>query len=794
MRRPRSRHTDPAWSITSAAAALTVIVMSAINVALMDTGLGNSVEFLLGLLLGAVGLLLASVFVGSVTAALGAIPIAAVSVIGGAVLTVWTLRENAPATIARLMLDEQPWTLGGLPELFDYDLLSPAALAGLLLTVALIAGLLTLVIKNYFADLKTLRKLQFGVLAAVLITTSLITLLRLVDDGTDPYPLDGAHPQAMAVDNPLLDAAQNPAAPGSYAFSTLTYGAGDNPRRPEFGSARDLESRTVDARRLLPQWKDFKQTMREGYWGFGLDKAPLNGRIWMPTGVGPFPLVLIVHGNHGMEDYSDDGYAYLGELLASRGFITVSVDQNYINGSWSGDFQGKEMAARGWLLLEHLALWRDWNQTVGHRFQSRVDLNNIALLGHSRGGEAVSIAHSFNELSHFPDDATVAFDYGFNIRALVAIAQVDQRYHRRLELNDVDFFTIHGSYDSDEPAYHGLRQMNRISYTDGHTDDNSDDNSDDYFFKAGVYVHGANHGQFNTGWGRYDYSPPGAWGLNTAPMIAGGDQRTAAKVYIAAFLEASLHRDRQFLSLLKDPRRLAPWLPPTSYVHQFSDSSFTAFADFEEDIDASTASQAAAAITAQNLSVWREEALAHRDKRLQGSNAVVLGWQGSHASYTVQTTDAQFITADRSLVFAVSGSTENLPKLPGADADSQAGSQAQTKAQTKADPSTPPTIADFSVVLTTDDSQTARLQVSGYAQLIPPVRVQYLKSKKQNKEEYNSDWEPVLQYVEIPFSAFLSVNPQLALSKVTAIRFEFDQAARGILILDNIGSAQSGVR
>ena len=27
----------------------------------------------------------------------------------------------------------------------------------------------------------------------------------------------------------------------------------------------------------------------------------------------PAPLVLVVHGNHGMADYSDPGYAYLGE-------------------------------------------------------------------------------------------------------------------------------------------------------------------------------------------------------------------------------------------------------------------------------------------------------------------------------------------------------------------------------------------------------------------------------------------------------------------------------------------------
>jgi dienelactone hydrolase len=199
--------------------------------------------------------------------------------------------------------------------------------------------------------------------------------------------------------------------------------------------------------------------MREWYWGFGLDAAPLNALVWAPEGDGPFPLVLIVHGNHNMEEYSDPGYAYLGELLASRGFIAVSVDENTINGTWSGDFRGKEMPLRAWFLLEHLKLWREWNRSATHPYSGKVDMTHIALVGHSRGGEAVSMAFAYNGLSHYPDDATITFDYGFDIKSLVAIAQVDQRYHRRVELENVSFLTLHGSYDSDEPAYHGMRQF-----------------------------------------------------------------------------------------------------------------------------------------------------------------------------------------------------------------------------------------------------------------------------------------------------------------------------------------------
>lgn len=753
MKRQRSSRSTPYWSVSSLAAAITVILMSAINVALLDTGLGNYQEFLLGAVLGVAAIALATFVVGLIAVGIHGIPLAAVSVMGGAMLAVWGLKENGPSAIARMFLDEQARSIP-----LNTQALSPASLMIMVLAVGTIAGLITLLPQGRLKALKAPRRAILVIITFAFAAIGFSSLWSLMDTGTNPYPNDGAYPQVLTIPSSL----DNPGAPGDLSFDSLTYGAGENTRRPEFGSNRDIESRVVDARKLLPQWKDFKQKMRERYWGFGLAEAPLNGRVWMPKGEGPFPLVLIVHGNHGMEDYSDDGYAYLGELLASRGFIAVSVDQNYINGSWSGDFQGKEMAARAWLLLEHVAQWRDWNETPGHRFESRVDLDNIALIGHSRGGEAVSIAHSFNKLSHFPDDATLEFNYGFNIRALVAIAQVDQRYHRRVNLRDVDFFSIHGSYDSDEPAYHGLRQMNRIQFS-----------GEEYFFKAGVYLHGANHGQFNTGWGRYDYSPPGAWELNTAPIISGEEQRGAAKIYISAFLESSLHRDQRFLSFLKDPRRLASWLPKQTYVHQFMDSSFEAFADFEEDINASTASQAGAAIKGDQLTVWREEALKHRDKRLQGSNAVVLGWEKPIAAYTIELSDAETVTSERSLVFAVSGSTQKA-----------ASGKDQEAAGT-------PEIADFSVTLATADSREGTVQVSQHAQLIPPVRVQYMKNAKRNKSDYNDDWEPVLQYVEIPFSAFSRANPELSLEDVRSIRFNFDQTAQGILILDNIGSAKS---
>ncbi len=358
------------------------------------------------------------------------------------------------------------------------------------------------------------RMLVGGLVAAALVVV-IAGLVWIRYDGRDPYPVEIESDSARA----LLDA-PNPAEPGGLKVETLSYGSGT-----------DLKTPTVDASKILPDWKDFKARARKWYWGFSIEEAPLNARVWMPVGDGPFPLVLVVHGNHGMEDHSELGYAYLGELLASRGFITASIDENYINGTWSGDFRGKEMPMRAWLLLEHLRLWHEWNATEGHRFHGKVDTDRIALMGHSRGGEAVSVAYAFNELDHFPNDATVRSDYGYSIRALVAIAQSDRHYPRRVKLENVNFLTLQGSYDSDEASSFGMRQFRRIHFDD-----------ETYRFKAGIYIHGANHGQFNTTWGM-DSGPPGSWLLNRGPLISGTDQREVAKVYIAAFLKATLHDD-----------------------------------------------------------------------------------------------------------------------------------------------------------------------------------------------------------------------------------------------------------
>jgi hypothetical protein len=479
-----------------------------------------------------------------------------------------------------------------------------------------------------------------------------------------------------------------------------------------------------------------------------------------------------------MESFSDPGYAYLGELLASQGFIVVSVDENFLNSSLA-DFinpfglrGGEENNVRGWMLLEHLVQWRNWTEDKTHPMFGKADLSRIALIGHSRGGQAVAIANAFNDLRHDPDDATLIFNYHFKLGAIAAIAPVDGQYQPRdrpVPMRDTNYFTLHGSMDGDLTSFMGSSQYSRASFS-----------GNVKAFKASLYVSGANHGQFNTVWGRYDVGQPFKLLLDARRMIDPEAQRQIAKVYLSAFLQVTLNGEERYRPLFEDARNGAAWLPDDFLINNYADSGTRWMANFEEDLDPATGSSPGIALDGQNLSIWREDFAKLKSSTLD-THVALLGWdERVHAqpgSFRINLGDfAATITTDLSLVFSASNAAiSSLPKSfhpKGINlTEEEEGRQP----------------LDWSIVLTDAVGTQARLPLSHDQLLYPQI-----KSNTRRFGVLSSipSSELVMRRYSFPLKDFVAANPRLDLSRLRTVQFDFDRSPRGVIALDDVGLAR----
>ncbi|HSN74888.1 MAG TPA: hypothetical protein VL334_07330 [Anaerolineae bacterium] len=141
----------------------------------------------------------------------------------------------------------------------------------------------------------------------------------------------------------------------------------------------------------------------------------LNGLLAAPSeGEGPFPVVMIIHGTHpgcpemehGVDRWPCDpeveqrnysGFAYLVEALAEQGYVALAPNFNAEHTFGFGEpVPGERLEQVFDLTLKALAeAAAGGANQFGVELAGRVDLSRLALLGHSRGGEAgVGLANS----------------------------------------------------------------------------------------------------------------------------------------------------------------------------------------------------------------------------------------------------------------------------------------------------------------------------------------------------------------------------------------------------------------
>ncbi|MCU0280710.1 MAG: hypothetical protein MUE66_02515, partial [Acidimicrobiia bacterium] len=301
--------------------------------------------------------------------------------------------------------------------------------------------------------------------------------------------------------------------------------------------------------------------------GLAVDEfpAPLEvlAEVVAPVGApGPMPLVLFLHGRHstcyGLDpepfvtgDWpcpegllpipSHQGYRYVAELLASQGYLTVSISANGVNGQ-DGWVPDGGAAARSALIHHHLGLWADWNTAGGDPwggiFQGAVDLDQVVLVGHSRGGEGVERA----AVDASPAD-------GYTIVGLVPIGPTS--FGRQVGAG-IATAVILPYCDGDVSDLQGQTYI-----------DDSRDLTRDRALRSAVMVIGTNHNFYNTEWtpGLAQAPADDDWlwagpadeptcGPEGPGRLTPQEQQAVGATYIAALVHVAVERDADAASLL----------------------------------------------------------------------------------------------------------------------------------------------------------------------------------------------------------------------------------------------------
>lgn len=292
-------------------------------------------------------------------------------------------------------------------------------------------------------------------------------------------------------------------------------------------------------------------------------KVEMEGHVVAPADpavAADGPLVLFLHGRHstcfrpgrgaingrwpcrkGMKPIpSQLGYDYLQRVLASQGYVTVSIAANGINGQDDAKPDGGANA-RAALVRRHLDLWSGW-VADGRR---RADLGRVVLIGHSRGGEGVNRAAEV-----IPAGAP------YRVAGQMLLAPTN---FARQSAAYVPTVTVLPYCDGD------VYDLQGQAYTDGAIGLAAGDRS----LKSSVTMFGANHNFFNTEWtpgvakapSNDDSwaSPASLCGKRGKTRLTAAGQRRVATSYVAGAVQLMTGADHRNLRLFDgSPVRVGP--------------------------------------------------------------------------------------------------------------------------------------------------------------------------------------------------------------------------------------------
>ncbi|WP_208720006.1 hypothetical protein [Amycolatopsis circi] len=296
------------------------------------------------------------------------------------------------------------------------------------------------------------------------------------------------------------------------------------------------------------------------------------------------PLVVFLHGRHqpcynpaDPDDYSTAwpckagmlpipsyrGYLQTQELLASQGFVTVSISADAINALDHAAEDGGAQA-RSSLVRLHLAHWADWSGSARPtapqivRDSPTADLSNVLLVGHSRGGEGVNRA-AMDSLYPPPGDTGFSGPVRWKIRGDVLIAPTVFGLNPTPDVPSVTFLP---SCDGDVSDLQGQQYIDAARGV-----------SRDTALHSALYVSGANHNYFNAEWTPgvavapaqddfYSPDPDPNCSPGVPARLTDVQQRAVGATYVAAAAQLFQKHDLRVLPLLDGSGVRAPSADP----------------------------------------------------------------------------------------------------------------------------------------------------------------------------------------------------------------------------------------
>ncbi len=491
---------------------------------------------------------------------------------------------------------------------------------------------------------------------------------------------------------------------------------------------------------VSPYFKSFDKRVK-----YKPEKVPLQGSVFYPHGKGPFPLVLLIHGNFiDPLIHSEEGYEYIAKDLAEQGFIVASLGMNFLNGNVK-----REMGARSMVVLEHLKLFRKWNETAGTPLYRLIDLNKIGLAGHSRGGEAAAGAAFLN--IKLNDKKRSEFNLGFKIRSIFTLAPTEGQFpvsdgSAGLIPNGVEYFMMLGSRDTGTDSYRSLEFFSKLFSSPKHNRKGT---------KSMLWIYGANHSNWNSAWHRY-FSKK-----SLKQVLPAKTQQEIAKKYIAAFFMMTLYEKEKYRSIFKGESIYENISSDIKVMYQYQDAERLVLHSFEGEngLYKGTLKGVKCINPLRLLDIYDIRNFRYAENYnsyhlSESTNGLVAGWKNTlSAQYIIRLPKGVDIRKFPFLAF----------KVGQIYSDEKERNIANTE-------------QNFSIRIKCD-SKTKSLKASDYGSIPYPDAFTY-KKRVMTKS--------ILQTIRIPVKDFISSPEEGEITAITEIIFDFNIKQSGLLAFDDI--------